>query len=251
MITPSVAMGDMSYHGHDYSTKFLISLFTFFMIYIDDLSGRNPAPFAVFQQYYATSRAQLDPVLDHFASCLRAMWAFYDTFTANAIVSSALEFVNGCYLESLTVDMKVNPNAERYPYFLRSKTGVAQAYAMMIFPLSARLSLLEYIQAAPSISFWIDITNDILSFHKEELAQEVGNYVHLRAAVERKAPAQIHRDLVQEALKASANIESTLSGNALNAWLTFKTGYITFHVTQDRYKLGDMSLGVVHPTTRS
>ena len=222
MVVPSAAMGDMSYHGHDYRTKFLISLFTFFMIYIDDLSGRNPTPFAVFQQYYATSRSQLDPVLDHFVACLRAMWTFYDTFTANAIVSSALEFVNGCYLESLTMNMKLNPNAERYPYFLRSKTGVAQAYAMMIFPLSAHLSPLEYIQAAPSISFWIDITNDILSFHKEELAQEEGNYIHLRATIERKNPAQIHYDLVKEALRTSASIESTLSGNALNAWLTFK-----------------------------
>jgi hypothetical protein len=100
MIPPSAAMGEMSYHRHPYELKLLISLFTFFMIYIDDRSSRgNPAPYAAFQQKYVTSQPQLDPVLDHFADCLGDMWSFYDAFTANSIVTSALDFLSGCVLE--------------------------------------------------------------------------------------------------------------------------------------------------------
>jgi hypothetical protein len=100
MIPPSAAMGEMSYHRHPYELKLLISLFTFFMIYIDDRSSRgNPAPYAAFQQNYVTSKPQLDPVLDHFVDCLGDMWSFYDAFTANSIVTSALDFLSGCVLE--------------------------------------------------------------------------------------------------------------------------------------------------------
>lgn len=234
MIAPAAAMGEMSYHHHDYELKFLISLFTFFMIYIDDRSSRyDPAPFAAFQQNYALQRPQLDPVLDHFAGCLASMWNYYDPFTANAIVASALEFINGCYLESLTANMEVNPCADRYPYFLRSKTGVAQAYAFMIFPKAVHPSPRSFIQAAPSVSYWIDITNDILSFYKEELAHETANYVHLRAAVVKREPIQVVKDLVDEALSASRSIESTLKEDALAAWFTFKVSPFSCSFTSE------------------
>ncbi|KAG8797438.1 hypothetical protein FRC17_007740 [Serendipita sp. 399] len=254
MIPPSAAMGEMSYHEHGYTVKLLISLFTFFMIYIDDRSSKgDPKPFASFQRNYALGKSQLDPVLDHFSDFLAVIWSFYDPFTANAIVSSSLEFINGCYLERLTEKMPINPDAERFPYFLRSKTGVAQAYAMMIFPAAVYPSPTTFIQAIPSISYWIDITNDILSFYKEELAHETNNYIHLRAAVARRKPIQVLRDLVEESLHAARSVESILEHNdvALNAWLTFKTGYITFHISQDRYKLSELMLGHKTPVESS
>lgn len=242
MIPPSAAMGEMSYHNHRYEVKLLISLFTFFMIYIDDRSSRgDPAPYAAFQQNYILSRPQLDPVLDHFAECLGEMWTFYDAFTANAIVTSSLEFVSGCLLENLTTDMPINPLADRYPYFLRSKTGVAQAYTFMMFPKAQHHTPTAFIQAAPAISYWIDITNDILSFHKEELAGETGNYVHLRAAVVHRKPIEVVGNLVEEALRATESIESTLDGAALDAWRTFKEGYVTFHISQERYRLSEIA----------
>lgn len=223
MIAPSCAMAEMSYHRHDPELKALISLFTFFMIYIDDKSSRSdPVPFAAFQQRYSLSMSQMDPVLDQFATFLRKIWTHYDPFSANAIVASSLEFVNGCYLENVTHGMAVNPHAERYPYFLRSKTGVAQAYAFLIFPWAQHPTPTTFIQAIPSISYWIDITNDILSFYKEELACETANYVHLRAAVTHRKPLQVVRDLVEDALNAAAGIERTLQGDCLHAWLTFK-----------------------------
>ena len=126
------------------------------MIYVDDKAARDdPTPFSVFQQRYLASEKQLDPVMDRFAIHLRDMWKHYSAFSANAIVSSAFEFVNGCYLERLTEGMTINPNASRYPYFLRSKTGVAHAYALLIFPSAQHPNITSYIQAAPSVAYFI------------------------------------------------------------------------------------------------
>jgi len=69
-------------------------------------------------------------------------------------------------------------------------------------------------------------------------------------------------DLTEEALRASESIEAILNGVALSAWKTFKVcspkvrylgsdgegsfrvfqeGYLTFHISQDRYRLSDIS----------
>ena len=125
-------------------------------MYVDDKAAReDPTPFSVFQQRYLASEKQLDPVMDRFAIHLRDMWKWYSAFSANAIVSSAFEFVNGCYLKRLTEGMSINPNASQYPYFLRSKSGVAHALAFFIFPSAQYPNITSYIQAAPSVANFI------------------------------------------------------------------------------------------------
>ena len=126
------------------------------MTYVDDKAAReDPTPFSVFQQRYLAFEKQLDPVMDRFANHLRDMWKHYSAFSANAIVSAAFEFVNGCYLARLTKGMTIDPNASRYPYFLRSKTGMAHAYAFFIFPSAQHPNITSYIQAAPSVAHFI------------------------------------------------------------------------------------------------
>ena len=121
----------------------------------DKAAQEDPTPFSVFQQRYLAAEKQADPVMDRFATHLRDMWKHYPAFSANSIVSSAFEFVNGCYLERLTEGMMINPKASRYPYFLRSKTGVAHAYAFMIFSSAQHPNVTSYIQAVPSIAYFI------------------------------------------------------------------------------------------------
>ncbi|KAK6992666.1 terpenoid synthase [Favolaschia claudopus] len=51
--------------------------------------------------------------------------------------------------------------------------------------------LTKYIKAVPDVTFVIELTNDVLSFHKEELAGETYNLIHLRTrsiASSRKMP---------------------------------------------------------------
>lgn len=143
--------------------------------------------------------------------------------------------------------MKINTNALDYPDFLRSKTGATQAFAFFVFARSQSLSssassgypnLKGFIQAIPSMTKWANLTNDILSFHKEELAGETANFVHLKAKVTRlgtengtegvnagNPPShvlQVARKLVEDALTTAERIDSILSGEYLHAWLAFK-----------------------------
>jgi len=67
--------------------------------------------------------------------------------------------------------------------------------------------------------------------------------VHLRALVtNRKDPLTVVSDLVEEAITSADGIGSTLAGEAKEAWIRFKLGYITFHVSQERYRLSDLGL---------
>ncbi|KAJ7578397.1 hypothetical protein C8J56DRAFT_739191, partial [Mycena floridula] len=108
---------------------------------------------------------------------------------ANCTVCAALEFVSGCVLEARTEiqDMPPSPLAERWPYFLQSKTGVAPAYSFMIFPKDKNPDISTFIQVVADINVFIDLTNDVLSFYKETLASEVTNYIH-KSATTGKSP---------------------------------------------------------------
>ena len=88
-----------------------------------------------------------------------------------------------------------------------------------------------------------DAVNDILSFYKEELAGETVNYIHLMQAVHHKESAlEVVHDLIDEAVGLSEEIGSLLAGDAKEAWEHWKTGYITFHLCDSRYRLADLCL---------
>lgn len=67
--------------------------------------------------------------------------------------------------------------------------------------------------------------------------------MHLRAVVtNRKDPLIVVNDLVDEAITSADGIGATLTNEAKEAWIRFKVGYITFHVSQERYRLSDLGL---------
>ncbi|KAJ7159374.1 hypothetical protein C8R43DRAFT_1086920 [Mycena crocata] len=68
------------------------------------------------------------------------------------------------------------------PHYLRSKSGAAEAYAAGIFKATKdqNFPVSKYIRVLPDVAFFIEVMNDLLSFHKEELAGETHNLIHLR-----------------------------------------------------------------------
>ena len=53
--------------------------------------------------------------------------------------------------------------------------------------------------------------SDSLSFYKESLAGEADNYVHLRAAAERKSPTDVLRTLAAEVIDSAQRINALMS----------------------------------------
>ena len=56
----------------------------------------------------------------------------------------------------------------------------------------------------------------------------------------RKDPLAVVNDLVEEAITSADGIGATLTDEAKKAWIRFKIGYITFHISQERYRLSDL-----------
>jgi len=96
---------------------------------------------------------------------LTSYYRLFDPISANCIILSSLDFVNGCVLEETPEiqDMKLTQASQTWPNFLRRKTGYAQAYAFMLFPMEANLELSTYIQVIDDMADFINLINDVLS----------------------------------------------------------------------------------------
>lgn len=53
-----------------------------------------------------------------------------------------------------------------------------------------------------------------MSFYKEEIAGEKGNYIHLRAAAEQLSPSEVLRRLINEVLDTADRIEQIVGEDA-------------------------------------
>lgn len=65
-------------------------------------------------------------------------------------------------------------------------------------------------------------------FHKEELAGETRNYVHIRAYIEDKTPLEVLAEIAEELRISRNTIHKVLSLNpkALQAWTVYERGYM-------------------------
>jgi len=93
------------------------------------------------------------------------------------------------------------------------------------------------------LTFQPGIINDILSFYKEELAGETVTYVHLlRTARHKENGLEVVQELIDEAVGLSEEIDGVLAGEAKEMWECWKTGYITYHLCDGRYRLSELCL---------
>ncbi|KAF8511698.1 isoprenoid synthase domain-containing protein [Gautieria morchelliformis] len=215
-----------------------------YIFYVEDMAPKDPSPFCAFQQRFISGQPQLDPVLDALAGVLMRMWDLYDPLCANSIIAGTFEFIT---INCLEFDMKRLPlirGTERFPWFVRDRTGGGIPVALLAFTKSTKIDMMEFIQAIPDINFWIALTNDMLSFHKEELSGETGTYVHNRAYIENKAPLQVLAEMAEELRISRTTIHTVLSNSpkALLVWEVYERGFIEWHIVQDRYRLKDLEL---------
>ncbi|KAJ7258984.1 isoprenoid synthase domain-containing protein [Mycena rebaudengoi] len=198
-----------------------------------------------------------------------------------------INYIDACLMEkqiftaerelSKTVQIRKFEHAERFapkfPHYLRSKSGIAEAYAAGIFKARKEqcLPLTRFIKALPDLTMFIEAMNDVLSFHKEEIDGETYNLIHLRTrslslsgvrglgANEEWTCYDTLRLLCDEIREATLRIdrvlrleecERKLQGKSdvhdideldveiSNQWRGWRDGYISWHLECRRYKLG-------------
>ncbi|KAL0565469.1 hypothetical protein V5O48_016558 [Marasmius crinis-equi] len=242
----SAAFVEYSYFNHAFEAKVQFALFTWFMIFIDDLSKRMPNAISEFQHRILLHKPQLDPVLDQLPRNLSNLYLHWDSVCANSMVCAALEFISGTVMEDKEEieTMPLHPSAENWPRFLRAKTGVAPGYSHAVFPRTAHPDMSAYVQVLPDMDNFLTHGNDILSFYKEDLAGEEMSYVAVRARISGKDPLRVISEMVDEITRSHERIIAVLSDHpeALKWWLTFEKGYIWWHLSLKRYRLSEIGL---------
>lgn len=83
--------------------------------------------------------------------------------------------------------------------------------------------------------------SDVLSFYKEELAGETGNYMSDRARASGKSVQDTLQEVVEETIVIVERIRNILGeGPVRDAWESFASGWIAFHTNSPRYRLKDL-----------
>ncbi|KAG5644086.1 hypothetical protein DXG03_009105 [Asterophora parasitica] len=228
---PSARFINLAYHGCTLEQKLNPALYTWFLIYIDDVSAHDITAFLAFEERFLQGLPQLDPVLDAMALLLKGLYQHYTPFHANSIINATFECINGTCIEPSLQGVQFDHSPPRFPQFLRDRTGFSIAYALMVYPTATRaLDYVTCFQAMADMDIWISLMNDILSYHKERLAGETINYVSNRACVEGKAPLQIVSDIRGDLLHCRKNIYTALENGggkvAAQHWRIFERGYM-------------------------
>jgi len=103
-----------------------------------------------------------------------------------------------------------------------------------------------FVQALADMDDYITITNDILSFYKEELASDEMTYAQIRSRLTGKHPRRVLNDMVQEAITLNSRVVAMLADHpaALASWKTFQDGYTAWHLSATRYRLSELGLSM-------
>ncbi|KAG6819515.1 hypothetical protein H0H93_011130 [Arthromyces matolae] len=171
------------------------------------------------------------PILQCFRSQLCDVYDVWEPISANSIVISAIDFINGCLMENDEAirNVRLTPDAQSWPYYLREKTGLAAAYSFFIFPRDRAYNVAHFINVMGDIMVFINLSNDILSFYKEEKDDEVNNYIYNRAHVSGKSVLDTLKDVTRDAVAAYNRVCRALKSQSpasYERWKLFVLGYM-------------------------
>ncbi|RAL01218.1 terpenoid synthase [Aspergillus ibericus CBS 121593] len=144
--------------------------------------------------------------------------------------------------------LTVPKEAQRWPFYLRLKSGIAEAYAWMAFPPALypeNTHFRVYLLAVPELTYVFNAVNEIFSFHKECIVgTERSNFVSNVAIANSVSPLRALELLCDETIQAMRRVRSILSvkpGMKQDIEPLFH-GYILYHLSQTRYRLAELHI---------
>ncbi|PCH40556.1 terpenoid synthase [Wolfiporia cocos MD-104 SS10] len=243
-LPPALILTTTCYHHiTDIETKVHIALFSTLVIALDDPSILSTQAPDEFHRRLCSGAIQRElDILGRLTNNLGEMWGHYPPFAASSIFTSALQFVNGCLLEQCAQKGAIlSSDALPFITYRRNMSGLAEAFAYFIWPKDKFPDVEVYMQAIPDICWYQNHVNDILSFYKEELAGETGNYMSDRAAASGRTTLETLSEVIDETVVIMQRIRNILGeGEARDAWESFARGWIAFHTSSPRYRLKEL-----------
>ncbi|CAG1974723.1 unnamed protein product [Fusarium graminearum] len=232
---------------HPLEVQTFIGIYSWLGLLLDDEAVTYPDEFQTFHQIFCMGEKQPLPLLQGWADLMRMAFQYWDPLVANFIVTASLNFLNANALQARDDFTRIERTkaGHSWAWFMREKDGVGEAYAWFTFPKKLCEDKSRFLEVIPDLSMWIGLTNDILSFWKEEQAGEKHNYIHSRGWYEDKDTWSTFEDIVDDVKLKTRNMRLVLNGRdtylqLLNSHLL---GYIAFHKLNTRYRLWEVGLG--------
>ncbi|KAK1714128.1 squalene synthase [Colletotrichum acutatum] len=199
-----LAVAAEMYPLHPFEIQIHIGLFTWYGFIIDDMNAELGQDLEQFQTRLLMGEQQPSALLQAFADVLKMTKKYYDPIVANLIVLSALAFVNSNAIEIRPQyhTIVLSKETVSWPYYFRDKEGLPEVYTYFCFYKETCPDIACFLPAAPEMGKFINLTNDILSFYKEEKAGEVRNYIHKQASSLNQSPLSILESAIMETVVA-------------------------------------------------
>lgn len=231
--------------SHPLEYQVMVAQLTIFFFHAEDILEEKPEVLRQLQLNVASGKPCGDPVLDWYArELVPSLWKHFDPLVANMITIACYDFINGIGIESLTKDVEIQPQAVAFPDWLRFKTGLSPMYALLALarPSDPKLStggLDKYVQVIPDVIVFTNIVNDVISFYKELLAEEKGNYIDMRAQRENITVLEALGTLAEEGIRVRERVLKVLEDEPEYRanFDTYAKGITHFHTSSPRYRM--------------
>ncbi|PTB75607.1 terpenoid synthase, partial [Trichoderma longibrachiatum ATCC 18648] len=244
--------------NHPVQVQGYVGLFTWLVVQYDDIvglgnvAGNEMLEDALkFHARFFRGEPQGNNLLEGIAILLREADDHFDTVMANMLQISVLKFLTSNLLERHDgfQNMKVTRAGIKFPDFYRDMSGMNVAYAVFCYPKAQYPDAAAYLEAIPDMARFIDISNDVLSFYKEEVGGDTRNFLHNRANTTGKPILEVLKEVSKETMDCAKRVEQILKGRGVyeQSWQDSVRGYMAMHTTNPRYKMSDMGLGEEHP----
>ncbi|KAK7683864.1 hypothetical protein QCA50_013242 [Cerrena zonata] len=247
-IKTGVTIGAMSYRHTSFEVQVAVALFCFTAVCFDDKIIDAQARREFLPRYYH-NQPQLHILLDKFLESAHTLGRLVPSYGANIIFTGLLEYCNEDILHSdqpVVASHSLKKQASNYVEYVRMIDGIPGPFVVAIWPESLFPDVKEYVQALPDAYDWGNIGNDLLSFYKEALAGESDNFVNIYARLHGKTLHQTLEDIVDRLVQRDETVRAILGeGKARDAWDSFTSGYIQFHLIAPRYKLNESAVDLV------
>ncbi|KAL4757281.1 isoprenoid synthase domain-containing protein [Aspergillus foveolatus] len=233
----------------------VIATYTTFAILIDDTTNVSIDDLRTFLARLCGGQVQPNLLLrDMLRFIADVIPRFYGPFASDIIRKAIVEFTSACVLETEYAGrIALAPTAPDFPYYLRQKTGMAEAYAFFAFPESLfpeSVFMPVYLPVIPGLVRYINLANDLLSYYKESVVGgERFNYTVNYARTNDLTPVESLRETVSSLNACVANTRTTLadldsmgSTDLHGAVTKFFSGYAVYHYSSARYQLSELEI---------
>ncbi|GAW11839.1 hypothetical protein ANO14919_011920 [Xylariales sp. No.14919] len=246
--------GLLPHISHPVEVQAYIGLATWLVVQYDDIVGQKgqmQEEAGRFHERFFRGERQPNALLESIAELIREAPEHFDPVLSTLLQTSMLHFLTSNLLEQRNEfkSLRVTKEGQKFPYYFRSMSGMDVAYAVFCYPKAIYPDIGFFIEAIPDMAKFINISNDVLSFYKEEVGGDKRNYINNRAICEERDVLEVLELVKSDTLGCAMRVRHILEGRGKYAksWEDSVRGYVAMHTTNPRYRLSELSLAEEHP----